>query len=161
LATVRPARWQVAAFAAIAVAFFALLYSDTLRLDRMETNVEAAVQNRKPGERVVATFFVPESARLQEEHFADRACVGHCFFVANYEPSSQQFRIRAIGPNRIVADSSADAEAMQRGKYFVKPEDLPLSELYACGAGLEEVCVHSLRAGERNGDVAFDLSEKP
>jgi hypothetical protein len=154
VAAVRPARWQVAAFAALAVAFCALLYRDTLRVDRMETRVEAVVRALPAGSRVVATFFAPPGARLTEQHFADRACVGHCFFVGNYEPSSRQFRIRAAGPNRVVAWRSGDAEAMQRGRYMVKPEDLPLTEIYACGPQLGEVCAHPLAAGEENGRAA-------
>jgi hypothetical protein len=59
-----------------------------------------------------------------------------------------------------VAWSSGDAEAMQRGRYVVKPEDLPLTEIYACGAGLREVCTHPLAAGEENGRVAFEAAAR-
>src|SRR5262249_27024493 len=106
LAAIRPLKWQVGLIGGISFAFFLLLFVDTLATQKLETKLEAAVAPLPPGTRVVATlvpFTIFWDARIHEQHIVDRACIGHCFFVGNYEPSSRQFRIKANSPNRVVA----------------------------------------------------------
>jgi hypothetical protein len=62
----------------------------------------------------------------------DRACIGKCFAYANYEPSSKQFRIRVNQGSPIVTDSEDDSDNMEKGYYVVRPEDLPMNQIYQC-----------------------------
>jgi hypothetical protein len=156
MAALKPARWQAVALGVAALAFFGLLYRDTGLIDKVEDKVDAAVANLKPGDRVVATFFPWYKSRIHDQHMIDRACIGHCYYYANYEPSSGQFRIKADTGNRIVATSIPTVISMQMGHYVVQPADLPLIEIYACGNKLENVCLRELHAGEMNGQAAAD-----
>jgi hypothetical protein len=155
VAFAQPKTWQVTALAALACLFFARLYLDTSRLDRMESEAEAVVAPLQPADRVLATV-LPLAGRIHEQHIIDRACIGHCFYVPNYEPSSGQFRIRAVPGNRVVASASEESFLMQRGLYTVKEGDLPLKEIYSCGPELDQICMYDLRAGELSGQRLFD-----
>jgi hypothetical protein len=160
VAAVRPPRWMAIPFAAIALAYFALLYMSTLPLDQLEQKIEAAVSSLSPESRVAATFWPPvfpiPGSRVFEQHVVERTCIGHCFFIANYEPASNQFRIRVTGENRLAASTLQEVMKLNRGEYLVRPEDLPLTEIYACGPGLNEICLHQSQSGEYNGQVAYD-----
>jgi hypothetical protein len=133
---------------ALAALFFCFLFIDTQELNRLEDGIDAVVEQLPAGERVVASF-APWSARVAPlQHAIDRACVGHCFNYANYEPSSRQFRIRAQPGNPIVIDEYANVEAVEEGRYVVKPRDLPLYEVFLCGPARHDVCLISLEAGK-------------
>jgi len=155
LALAWPAKWQAAAFSVVAVAFFSLLYTDAAALDQLETRMEQVVAPMRPGRRVVATIFSRRGARVHDQHMIDRACIGHCFYVANYEPSSGQFRIKAEPGSPVVMSDQDDCGRMQNGVYQVRAQDLPLLEIYGCGASLRDICVHELQAGDLNGEAAF------
>ena len=87
----------------------------------------------------------------------DRACIGHCFSYANYEPSSGQFRIRARPGSPVAAASDDDSEDMQAGEYEVQEEDLPMMEIYQCDEkDLTKLCIRSLTAGEKNGRLGYE-----
>ena len=156
LALARPARWQAAAFSVVAIVFFSLLYTDTAALDQLETRMEQVVAPMRPGQRVVATIFSRRGARVHDQHMIDRACIGHCFYVANYEPSSGQFRVKAEPGSPVVMSDQEDCRLMQNGLYRVRAQDLPLLEIYGCGASLRDICVRELRAGDLNGEAAFE-----
>jgi uncharacterized protein (DUF1501 family) len=64
----------------------------------MEASAERATQQLPFGTRALATIFAPDDYRTIYLHIPDRACIGHCFIVDNYEPASMQFRLRA-NPN--------------------------------------------------------------
>lgn len=57
LGAMKPRRWHLAGFAAIAAVFFLLLYTDTGKIDRMETQAEGYANLLPPGQRVVATIW--------------------------------------------------------------------------------------------------------
>jgi len=136
------------ALAALTVAFFGILFMDTQKLNRLEDGIDVAVGQLPAGQRVVGSFS-PWSARMSPlQHAVDRACIGHCFSYANYEPSSRQFRVRAQHETPFAFDDYADVEAVQDGKYVVKPRDLPLYGVFLCGPALRDVCSRSLQAGE-------------
>jgi hypothetical protein len=59
----------------------------------------------------------------------DRACLGRCYSYANYEPSTAQFRIRAVAENPIVVSTDGDSLRLQNGSYVVKQRDLPLYQM--------------------------------
>ncbi|HKV25590.1 MAG TPA: hypothetical protein VJN93_13435 [Candidatus Acidoferrum sp.] len=158
LARLRPNKWPLLGFSALALAFFAFLYQDTSRLNRMEIEVDRLVQPLPYGTRVLSTIWAPPDSRISfVAHFVDRACIGRCFSYANYEPSSGQFRIRARPGSPIVTASDDDSEDMQSGEYEVQDEDLPMMEIYQCDEqDLTRFCIRSLVSGEKNGRLGYE-----
>jgi hypothetical protein len=157
LGCLKPKKWHLAGFAACTIVFFAFLYQDTLVLNRMESQAEDLVNRLPFGTRVIATIWAPPGSRISFiGHIADRACIGHCFSYANYEPSSGQFRIRARPGSPIVSASDDDTEDMQAGEYDVEDEDLPLTEMYQCDEkDLTKLCIRNLASGEKNGRLGY------
>jgi len=154
-AMAKPRNWLVAGFSVVAVAFFSLLFYHTSQLEHLEEKVEQAVAHLQPGDRVVATL-LPLPGRIHEEHIVDRACIGHCFYLGNYEPTSFQFRTWAAPHNKVAAASGLISFQMQRGIYLVRKEDLPLKEIERCGPQLDDICMYDLNAGELNGQRVLD-----
>jgi hypothetical protein len=148
LAAASATRLTKVALAVVAVSFFGLLYTDERKLNSMEDRLDAAVGTLPQGQRVVAILPDRSLYSLCFHHDLHRACIGHCFSYANYEPSSRQFRIRAAPGNGIVLDELADVDAVGSGTYVVKSRDLPIYLVYPCGLGLTEVCLRPLQLGE-------------
>jgi hypothetical protein len=152
----RPRKWQTAGFAVIATVFFVFLYQDTAKLNRMESEIERLVATLPKGERVTATIWAPSDSRLPFiVHMMDRACVGRCFSFQNYEPPSQQFRVR-VDPegSPLNTEDSDSAQEMEAGEYIVQPEDLPMAHIYQCEEDdLTQLCMRQLSAGEANGRI--------
>jgi hypothetical protein len=158
LALMQPRKWHAAGFAAIAIVFFVFLYQDTGTLSRMEAQVERLVATLPKGERVTATIWAPPDSRLPFiGHMVDRACVGKCFSFQNYEPSSQQFRVRVEDGGSPLNASDTDAsQEMEAGEYIVQPEDLPMAQIYQCDEDdLRQLCIRQLAAGEANGRIGY------
>jgi hypothetical protein len=153
----KPRKWHLAGFGATAVVFFAFLYQDTLVLNRMESTAENLVSHLPFGTRVIATIWAPPGSRVSFiGHIADRACIGHCFSYANYEPSSGQFRIRVHPGSPVVSASDDDSEDMQAGMYDVEDEDLPLEQIFQCDEkDLTKLCIRDLASGEKNGRLGY------
>jgi hypothetical protein len=153
MSCLKPRKWHLAGFGACAIVFFAFLYQDTLVLNRMESNADALVSRLPFGTRIIATIWASPGSRVSFiGHIADRACIGHCFSFANYEPSSGQFRIRAHPGSPVVSASDDDTEDMQAGVYDVEDEDLPLMQIYQCDdKDLTKLCIRDLASGEKNG----------
>jgi hypothetical protein len=139
------------ALVSVAALFFGLLYTDHRELNTMEDKLDIAVTRLPPGQRVISP---PPSQSLRSlcfHHDLDRACIGHCFSYANYEPASRQFRIRAWPRNGMVLDDYADVDAVAGGRYVVQPRDLPVYLVYPCGLDFQDVCSRPLQAGETGG----------
>ena len=149
LALTRPRKWQLFAYAAAAVLFFSLLYRDTGIINDMEGQSERLVSTLPFGQRVLFTIRNSD-LRVNIAHFVDRACIHHCFSYGNYEPSTGQFRVRAMPGNGAVMSEVPDVWRMENGVYDVTPNDLPAYEIYRCGEKGREVCLRSLQAGEKN-----------
>ncbi|MGA2436310.1 MAG: hypothetical protein ABSG25_13620, partial [Bryobacteraceae bacterium] len=116
--------------------------------------VERVLDALPPGQRVVSAV-ASRGIRLDPlGHLLDRPCAGRCFNYANYEPSTGQFRLRAIEENRIVFDKYRDSYDLQKGQYTVKSRDLPLYEVYACGP--QRFCLRMLRLGDRVATTFVD-----
>jgi hypothetical protein len=130
-----------------------LLYRDTGTLNKMEDQVEEMVKTLPYGRRVTETINAPRDSRiLFINHIVDRACIGRCFSYSNYEPASGQFRIRARSGSPLVTDSVDFSQAMEDGKYVVRPQDLPMTQIDQCGGNdFTRLCMHDLAAGEKNG----------
>ncbi len=145
----RPRKWQSLAYTLAAVVFFSLLYRDTGIINDMEEQSDRLVASLPFGRRVL--FTVPDhGSRLKIGHFVDRACIEHCFSYGNYEPSSGQFRIRAMPGNGTVMTQVPDVWNMENGVYEVHSNDLPANEIYQCGEKGRQVCLRPLVAGEKN-----------
>jgi hypothetical protein len=157
LGHMRPRKWHLAGFAAIAAVYFAFMYQDTDTLNKMEAQAEELVAALPQGRRVTATIWpLPDSRILFVNHIVDRACIGRCFTYSNYEPSSGQFRIRVRPGSPVVTDSAEASEAMEEGEYVVRPEDLPMTQIYQCDANdLTRLCARDLVAGEKNGQIGY------
>jgi hypothetical protein len=157
MSCLKPRKWHLVGFGSCAIVFFSFLYQDTLVLNRMESNAENLVSPLPFGTRVIATIWAPPESRVSFiGHIADRACIGHCFSYANYEPSSGQFRIRVRHSSPIVSASDDDTEDMQAGVYDVEDEDLPLKQIFQCDErDLTTLCVRDLAAGEKNGRLGY------
>ena len=123
----------------------------------MESTVENLVRSQPFGTRVIATIWATPDSRVSFiGHIADRACIGHCFSYANYEPASGQFRIRVRPGSPIVSASDDDTEDMQAGEYDVEDEDLPLKQIYQCDEkDLTKLCIRDLTSGEKNGRLGY------
>jgi len=125
-------------------------------ISRMEANAGHLTQQLPFGTRVLASVFTPDSYRTVYLHIPDRACIGHCFLVSNYEPSTRQFRVRVQQGSPVVASSVDDSEDMQSGNYEVQEEDLPLKQIYQCDASdLTRICIRDLAEGEKNGRLGY------
>lgn len=158
LATMRPAKWHLAATLAIAVVFFAFLYQDTGVVNRIEAEAARLVRTLPPNTRVLATILPLDDWRITIQHVIDRACIGYCFSYGNYEPGSKMFRVRVSGENPYVMDDYSKAVRMEEGTYTVRAEDLPAWEVYQCDESGTKLCLDELEAGEDNGQ--FEVQPK-
>ncbi len=159
LAYLKPRKWHLGGFAVCAVVFFAFLYQDTGWLNRLEANAEKLTQYLPVGTRVLVTALAPADSRITFiGHSIERACIGHCFSYANYEPASGEFRVRVRKGSPVATSSTDDAEDMASGEYEVDETDLPLKQIYQCDAvDLTKLCIRDLAAGETNGRLSFKL----
>jgi hypothetical protein len=147
-------KWHAVGFAICAAVFFAWNYQDTGRVSRVESNAEALIAKLPGGTRIVPVVSAPDDWRVQFiAHSVERACIGHCFSYSNYEPSSGQFRVRALPGSRVVTDSADKSESMSSGDYIVQPGDLPLVSIYQCDpVDWTVLCADPLRAGNKTED---------
>jgi hypothetical protein len=158
LGDLKPRRWHLAGFSVCALVFFAFLYQDTGWLNRLEANAEKLVEYLPAGTRVVVTIDAPADSRITFiGHAVERACIGHCFSYANYEPASGEFRVRIRENSPVVTSSTDQAEEMASGDYEVDDSDLPLKQIYQCDAkDLTKLCIRDLVAGEMNGRLGVE-----
>ena len=160
LGLLKPRKWHLAGLGVGAIVFFAFLYQDTGWLNRLEANAEQLVGNLPPGTRVIATVWAPPGSRIPfVGHAVERACIGHCFSYANYEPASGEFRVRVRKGSPVATSSTDDAEDMASGEYEVDETDLPLKQIYQCDSGdLTKLCIRDLESGETNGRLGYKPS---
>ena len=111
-------------------AFFLFLLHDERAFNAFEDRIGQVVATLPPGQRVLLGLDDDSLTRVNAlTHMIDRECIGRCYSYANYEPSTWQFRVRAIAPNPYVASDYRDSFMMQNGQYKVKPSDLPLYQV--------------------------------
>ncbi len=154
LASIRLPRWSGYGNCLCALLFSVFLYQDTGKLDRMEANARTVVQVLPIGTRIVAVANPPDDWRIEFiYHSIERACIGRCFSFANYEPSSLQFRVRALPRNYFVTTSVDQSDDMSSGDYMVREKDLPLTSIFQCNdADFTQLCALPLRAGQKTED---------
>lgn len=137
-----------------ALMFFGFVFRDARNLNRMEDHLDAALAQVPVNSRVIGLLRVPSRRPSPGLHAVDRACIGHCFSYATYEPSTRQFRVRAATGNPIVMADYADVWAAELGHYRVQARDLPVFLVYLCGPDSQQVCSRELHEGEVIGSVA-------
>jgi len=143
------------ALAVVALVFFGYLFRDERRLNLFEDRIDTAVAQLRAGERVVSPILDSDLRANALTHMVDRACVGRCYSYANYEPSTAQFRIRALAPNPFVVADYSDSWDLQNGKYVVQPADLPIYELVVAQSG--EVTTQLLKSGAASGTTEWHV----
>ncbi len=152
IACCRPGRWFPIACSVLGLLFFIAIYRDTGTLQQRQTKVAELVRPHR-GARVFSYYPTIPNWRIHEQHDVARACIGVCYDYTDYEPSSMQFRLQANDENRVVQVDQDALDAMLDGSYVVQPRDLPLFEVYQCGANVTDLCIAALRAGQKTGDV--------
>jgi hypothetical protein len=160
LSSLIPRKWTTTALMACALAYFTVLYQDTAVINRLELHAEQVTENLPYGTRVVPTIAAAPGSRISFiEHVVDRACIARCFIYSSYEPSSAQFRIRVNERSSVATDSAMDAQAMEGGDYVVKQVDLPLLNIYQCGADdSTTLCSRELHVGDTTAPQPEDDS---
>jgi len=145
-------KWQIGGFTACAAVFLIFSFQDTAKISHLEANAQGLIAKLPAGTRIVPVASTPDDWRVQfVAHSIERACIGHCFSYSNYEPSSGQFRARAMPGSWAVTDSADKSEAMSSGDYVVQPQDLPLVSIYQCGdTDWTQLCAAPLRAGDKS-----------
>ena len=156
LSAMKPQKWHLIGFGAIAAVFFFFLQSDTAAISSMEDQLDTLLLRLAPGQRVVAAIEIFPSSNVGSEGVIDRACIAHCFSYANYEPLVSQFRVRANIGNRFVLTSHKTTVDGQFENYTVQANDLPLFEVKECNLGGAQLCIRQLTAGDRAA-IAFRL----
>jgi hypothetical protein len=153
LGAVKPRKWILGGLSVLALIFFAMQYHDTGVLNSMERQTELLVAQLPYGSRVSYTIDLGNS-RVNSRHFVDRACVGRCFTYSNYEPASNQFRVRVSPQGSSILTSPSSGADLERGIYIVRAQDLPLYQIYQPDdLDLSKLAIRSLSAGELNGRV--------
>jgi hypothetical protein len=138
-----------ATLAIVALFYFASLHIQLHKLDKLESQITTVVRTVPSGSRVVSSLRMRASGFDPLEHMIDRACIGHCYSYANYEPTSLGFRLRNNGNSSIVlADVSKGAE-FSAGQYVVSQSDLPLWLLHTDDASMRQILIRQVNLGER------------
>ena len=156
----RPPKWFPALSLFASAVFFIFLYRDIGHESRAEEKMHTLVASLPPGQRVLyfdrtQVFRVDESLlptqRLYSVHLISRACIETCFDYMDYEPSTQQFRIRASPGNGVVTASIRDSWRMQAGRYIVQASDLPAYAVIRCAG--DQVSMYALSAGDTTANI--------
>ncbi len=143
------------AMGVLALLFFGFLYRDESALNAFEARMTRSVSQLPPGQRVVSAIDDPTLRVNALVHMIDRACLGRCYSYANYEPSTAQFRIRAVAENPIVVSTYEDSWFLQTGSYVVKERDLPLYQVALDQAG--HMVIRILAAGTQSGITYWNV----
>jgi hypothetical protein len=155
LGMARPRFFDRYAPIALSLLFFTLLFRDEMALNRLESRIGAVLGQLPPSQRVVNSLNDPDLRVNALAHMVDRACIGRCFSYSNYEPSTAQFRIRAVRENPLVVSRYADSWALQNGTYVVLDRDLPLYAVDMDNSGA--VILRRLKPGTKSGSTVWTL----
>ena len=144
-----------------AALFFIFLYLDDRAFNRLENEITGLVQTLPPGQKVVAAITDADTRLNAPLHMIDRACIGHCFSYADYEPATGQFRIRIAGPNAVAAGNMKVVQDIENGEHFVTPEEAPLYSLCRNDkTGEGRFILRALQAGERTCGFTLPVSPR-
>lgn len=136
----------------MALTFGVSLLADHVRITRTERAIAALVASVPYRARVVDRSAFANT-RVIYDHMVDRYCTGHCWSYANYEPSSGQFRVRAVARNPVVLSSWSDRRRVADGTWIVSPDEDPIYQVEPCARGF---CLRRLEVGQPNGGPTRD-----
>jgi hypothetical protein len=153
LAMAPPRTLQRYGLAAVAAIFFLFLFHDERALNGFEDRMNGIIAQIPPGQRVVSPILDPSLRVNALAHMVDRACLGRCYSYANYEPSTAQFRIRAVAPNPYVIERYRDSWDLQNGKYVIKERELPLYRVAVTATG--ELALEKLKVSGLCGNTSW------
>ena len=144
-----------------AAVYFTFLYVDDRAFNRLEREITDLVRKLPPGQRVVAAISDSDTRLNAPLHVVDRACIGHCFSYGDYEPATGQFRIRVVGPNRVVAPNMTVVQEIENGEHVVTPAEAPLySVCLNDKPDGTRFILRALRAGERTCGFSLPISPR-
>jgi hypothetical protein len=177
-------RWHLYAGLVCAAIFFFALREDIVLQARAEASIASLIAKVPADVRVVSlksSQYRDESniavagggklqhlvdkamtlccSRLSGYHLLSRACIGHCFDFANYEPSTGQFRIHPTPGNPVVMATYFEVGSIAVGNYEIKPGYLPLYGLIRCGPAPGDLFIRPLVAGETQATVICPSSQ--
>ncbi len=158
LASAKPERVERTAIGIALLLFFGMLYRDERALNTFEDRIGQAVATVPPNSRVVSLVVGDYDLRINAStHAIDRACLGRCYSYGNYEPSTKQFRVQAVGRNPIVAANYVDSFRLQVGGYVVREDDLPLYAVTIAPDG--RMSVLALASGQKTAVSLWEVLE--
>ncbi|HYL85895.1 MAG TPA: hypothetical protein VE263_16830 [Candidatus Angelobacter sp.] len=146
LTNLRPRLFFTLLSGVVALVFFGLAYRDAAKTYALEKQADFLVSRVPQDARILTTIYPFRGFRIFVHHVADRACLGRCFNIDNYEPATGQFRLRA-GPGNRIAAGWEDANHMMIGDYIVQASDLPLWQIFQCGPTEVDLCLRPLGPG--------------
>jgi hypothetical protein len=153
LGAVQPRWLERSALGLVALIFFGFIYRDERALNAFEDRMQNVVSTLPPGRPVISPIVDFDMRVNALTHMVDRVCIGHCYSYANYEPSTGQFRIRAVERNGIVASTYADSWHLQTGEYVATKYDPPLYKIKVDAAG--RVFIETVKAGSPCGRTSW------
>lgn len=125
---------------ALLVVFVVFAFSDERSLNLIEGKIANAVAALPEGGRVISTV-------ANAPHLIDRVCIGHCFDFANYEPATEEFRLRARPGNPYVMTNIEDILHLENTEYVWRNRDVYLFLIGPCSrAG--DFCVDVVHPGD-------------
>jgi Ca2+/Na+ antiporter len=141
------------AFTVLNVLYFSFLYSSARTMNQMEQKVEALVTQLPAKAAVIADLHYPPGNGFDISMIVDRACIQRCFSFGNYEPSTMQFRVRAVPGNPVVAWSQTETVTQQ---FFSAYPDRTLYQIHACGTKPMDICMRALHRSDTDQPLAGD-----
>jgi len=140
---------------AVALVYFGFLFHDERALNRFEDRMSSALAELPAGQRVVSPIVDPGLRVNALAHTVDRACLGRCYSFANYEPSTAQFRIRAVSENPFVVKNYGDSWDLQNGRHVVREDELPMFKIAMDPSG--QMSLESLKVGSLCGSTLWEV----
>jgi hypothetical protein len=142
----------------LAIAFFMFLYLDVRAINQVDAEITDLVSDLPPGQRVTASLFDSGSNLNGLVHVLDWACIGRCFDYANYEPPSAAFRVRVLGPNGVVASTTAIGQEIEFGHHIVTPQEAPLYSLCPATNPDRRFQLEKLTAGDATCTLKLEVT---
>jgi hypothetical protein len=147
LAQVKNPVWFARAVMVTALIYFSFLYQDHRAMNKLENRVNELVSTLPADSRVIAALYYPTPVDGSDQSMIlDRACIRRCYSFNNYEPVTEEFRVRARPGNSIVS-WSIDSPNHFYGRaiqFFSSQPNGVLYYIYGCGSGVTDVCMRGL-----------------
>lgn len=144
----QPTRVQFAVMALLATAAFSVMYGEARAFSQVEQQLVRAVRMLPAGTRVWANIVSPDTRTPLALHLLERACIGHCFNVNNYELLARHFRLRARTDSPIAITDPAVVADLQRNGYRIQQRDLPLALVHNNSTACAPIVATNASAGD-------------